>query len=167
QHADSMTGSTARQMEHSARMHLLTSKLLTESPCWPAAGKFLGWLAHGAGELECVPAHLQFDSTDGMNLLADGINSLMSAAASGNYAAQDAHLAASEQFYAATAIVSMRVLQSILPPSGQKMQLWLQKRYPHLTDLDGEKLDPRKTQLFYRLCCDKAEMQATVLAKLG
>ncbi len=167
QHADSMTGSTARQMEHSARMHLLTSKLLTESPCWPAAGKFLGWLAHGAGELESVLQHLQYDPADGARLLGDGIDSLMSAAASCNATARDAHLAVAEQFYAATAIGPLRLLQSVLPPLGQKMQLWLQKRYPHLAGLDTENLGNRKTQLFHRICCDKGKMQATVSAKLG
>ena len=166
-HSGSSQCNRAREWAHSARMHLLTTKLLTESPRWPAAGKFLGWLAHGAGELECVPSHLQYDATDGGNLLADGITCLISAAASGNFTAQDAHLAVSAQYYAATAIGALRLLQAALPPQGQKMQLWLQKRYPHLAGLDSEKLGKRKAQFFNKLCCDKAEMQATVSAKLG
>ena len=167
-HGSSMISQQAQQLAHGSALRFKISMLLNDHPGFPRAGKFHGWLAHGAGTIRSAWA--LHGSTPplalkGLEQAAEAILKAATFAAGAN--TRDKYLVLAEQYFSASFLLLAK--NFCLEPSNcvQQAIRFLQHRHQLLSELGNEELHIKQKELLQLLCCDYQHMQRTVNGKIN
>ena len=162
-HRDSMSSSDRRQLAHDGTLRFRISELLRNSPHFPRAGSFLGWLAHAAGTGGSALNAANLLPELGARLLDEAARAMLcSAKFAARASAADPHLAAAETYFAARCMSIARNCRGATPELMEKALRYLERRYPRLAAQDNESLGDRQTRMLARINCDDDRARETM-----
>ncbi|MEG6503715.1 MULTISPECIES: glycosyltransferase family 2 protein [unclassified Desulfovibrio] len=162
-HGSSMISQQAQQLAHSSALRFKISALLNENPGFPRAGKFFGWLAHGAGTIRSACALSTSTPPFALKLMEEAAKAILKAATfAENANTDDNHLALAEQYFSVSFLLLAKKFTPT-PSSGlQQVSSFIMHRHQHLSKLSDEALSIQQKELFQSLCCDYQHVQQTV-----
>lgn len=154
QHGAGLTANRPQQRRLDAEMRFLTERLLDEAPGLPRAGKYMGWLACGAGTLLSALGVVELLPDMSVRLLERAGQDILKAAGAAA-PPQDAHLALAEEYFAIEILSCLRPLAPSLTRSAasdlSKALRFMEHRFRRLAVLDEDTLQVRRQRLLKRL----------------
>ncbi|WP_165176036.1 glycosyltransferase [Desulfovibrio sp. ZJ369] len=165
-HGQSMTNRHVRQLVYDAAMHSKVGKALDETPDFPKAGKFSGWLAHAAGTLACASQVLAFNPALGERLLAEFARAVEQAAQARALCAhgrEEAELEHIRLCHALQILLNGTVCNRRHFPAAHKALYMVRRMFKDvLRDTDPSALQARHRKLLRRLCVEPEKMLAAL-----
>ena len=166
-HGSSMISQQAQQLAHGSALRFKISALLDAHPGFPRAGKFFGWLAHGAGTIRSACALHASTPPFALKLLKEATDAILKAATfAADANTDDKHLALAEQYFSASFLLLAKNFASAPYNGLQQACNFLMHRHPYLSELSDEALHIQQKELLQSLCCDYQHMQRTVKDKI-